>query len=87
MGRAARCRTVAAQRGNTAVKYLVLALIRFYQLTLSRMMPPSCRYEPSCSRYTYEAVQKYGAFKGGWMGLKRIGRCHPLSPGGYDPVP
>lgn len=78
---------MAVERGNAAVKYFVLALIRVYQLTLSRWMPPSCRYEPSCSRYTYEAVQKYGAIRGGWMGLKRIGRCHPLSPGGYDPVP
>jgi hypothetical protein len=69
------------------LKYIALAIIRFYQLTLSRVMPPSCRYDPSCSRYTYAAIHKYGLFKGGWLGLKRIGRCHPLSPGGYDPVP
>jgi putative membrane protein insertion efficiency factor len=69
------------------MKYLALALIRGYQLTLSRALPPSCRYDPSCSHYTYEAIQKHGLLKGGWMGLKRIGRCHPLSPGGYDPVP
>ena len=69
------------------MKYVALAIIRVYQKTLSRMLPPSCRYDPSCSHYTYEAVQKHGLIKGGWMGLKRIGRCHPLSPGGYDPVP
>lgn len=69
------------------MKIIALALIRLYQLTLSRALPSSCRYEPSCSHYTYEAIQKYGFIKGGWLGLKRIGRCHPLSPGGYDPVP
>ena len=69
------------------MKLIGLALIRLYQLTFSRILPPSCRYEPSCSHYTYQAVQRYGLLKGGWMGLRRIGRCHPLSPGGYDPVP
>ena len=69
------------------MKYLLLGLIRLYQLTFSRVMPPSCRFEPSCSHYGYEAVQKYGAIKGGWMAVRRIGRCHPLNPGGYDPVP
>jgi len=69
------------------MKYLALAIIRLYQKTFSRALPPSCRYDPSCSHYTYEAIQKHGLIKGGWLGLKRIGRCHPLSPGGYDPVP
>ncbi len=69
------------------MRIIALALIRFYQLTLSRALPASCRYDPSCSHYTYEAIQKYGVIKGGWMGLQRIGRCHPLSPGGYDPIP
>ncbi len=69
------------------MKQIGLALIRLYQFTFSRILPPSCRYEPSCSHYTYQAVQRYGLLKGGWMGLRRIGRCHPLSPGGYDPVP
>lgn len=69
------------------MKRITLYLIRLYQNTISRALPPSCRFTPSCSHYTYEAVEKYGFFKGGWMGLKRIARCHPLNPGGYDPVP
>jgi len=70
-----------------SMKWIFLAIIRFYQLTFSRVLPPSCRFTPSCSHYGYEAIQKYGAIKGGWMAIKRIGRCHPFSPGGYDPVP
>jgi len=66
---------------------LALGLIRLYQLTLSRILPPSCRFTPSCSVYTYQAIEKYGVVKGGWLGAKRISRCHPLNPGGYDPVP
>lgn len=69
------------------MKVIGLFAIRIYQRTFSRMLPPSCRFEPSCSQYTYQAIEKYGLLKGGWMGLQRIGRCHPLSPGGYDPVP
>jgi putative membrane protein insertion efficiency factor len=64
-----------------------MGAIRVYQLTLSRMLPPSCRFIPSCSEYTLQAIAKYGALKGGWLGVKRIGRCHPFHPGGYDPVP
>lgn len=66
---------------------VVLVLIRAYQLTLSPLLGNSCRYEPSCSRYTYEAVQRYGWARGSWMGVKRIARCHPFAKGGYDPVP
>lgn len=69
------------------MKYLLLGMIRLYQMTFSKVMPPSCRFYPSCSAYGYEAVRKYGAIKGGWMAFRRIGRCHPLNPGGYDPVP
>lgn len=69
------------------MKYIGLALIRFYQLTFSKVLPPSCRFEPSCSRYTYQAIDKYGLLKGSWMGFKRILRCNPFNPGGYDPVP
>ncbi|HAY14221.1 MAG TPA: membrane protein insertion efficiency factor YidD [Armatimonadetes bacterium] len=61
-------------------------MIRLYQKG-TRWMPPSCRYTPTCSQYTLEAIQKYGLLKGSWLGLKRIGRCHPGRPGGHDPVP
>lgn len=69
------------------LKRLALLLIRLYQMTLSRVLPPSCRFTPTCSVYTYQAIDKYGFFKGGWLGIKRISRCHPFNPGGYDPVP
>jgi putative membrane protein insertion efficiency factor len=69
------------------MKIIALALIRFYQRVLSPVIPSNCRYDPTCSHYTYEAVQKHGAFKGLWLGMKRIARCHPLGPSGYDPVP
>ncbi|MBI5879032.1 MAG: membrane protein insertion efficiency factor YidD [Chloroflexi bacterium] len=69
------------------MKRLLMGLIRLYQMTLSQVLPSSCRFTPSCSAYGYEAIQKYGALKGGWMAIKRIGRCHPWNPGGYDPVP
>ncbi len=69
------------------MKKIGLGMIRFYQMTWSQVFPPSCRYMPTCSEYTYEAIQKYGFFKGCWMGAKRISRCHPFHPGGYDPVP
>lgn len=69
------------------MKYLALGLIRLYQLTLSPLLPPSCRFEPTCSRYGYEAIDRFGFFKGGWLAIKRISRCHPFHPGGYDPVP
>ncbi|MGD2040594.1 MAG: membrane protein insertion efficiency factor YidD [Anaerolineae bacterium] len=69
------------------MKYLLLGVIRLYQMTFSKALPPSCRFTPSCSHYGYEAIEKYGALKGGWMAIKRIGRCHPFNPGGYDPVP
>ena len=69
------------------MKYIGLCLIRLYQLTLSPLLPPSCRFTPSCSHYTYEAIDKYGLIKGSWLGFKRILRCNPFNPGGYDPVP
>jgi hypothetical protein len=62
------------------------ALIRAYQRS-TRWMPPSCRFTPSCSQYTLEAVERHGLLKGSWLGLKRICRCHPFHPGGHDPVP
>lgn len=66
---------------------LALGLIRLYQHTFSRVLPPSCRFKPSCSEYGYQAIERYGVLRGGWLALRRIGRCHPFSPGGYDPVP
>ncbi|RJQ37066.1 MAG: membrane protein insertion efficiency factor YidD [Dehalococcoidia bacterium] len=66
---------------------LALGLIRLYQQTISVVMPPSCRFQPTCSQYTYEAISRYGLFKGVRLGIARLARCHPFHPGGYDPVP
>ncbi|HDN79663.1 MAG: membrane protein insertion efficiency factor YidD [Chloroflexi bacterium] len=73
--------------GALQVKKVALWGIRFYQRFISPSLPPSCRFYPSCSEYTYQAIEKYGLLKGGWLGIKRISRCHPWNPGGYDPVP
>jgi len=64
-----------------------ILLIKIYQLFVSPLFPSSCRYTPTCSHYTAEALKKYGLFKGGWFGIKRILRCHPWGGNGYDPVP
>jgi len=69
------------------MKKLALGLIKLYQLTLSQVMLSSCRFAPSCSQYTYEAISKFGFFKGIWLGGRRLVRCHPFHGGGYDPVP
>jgi putative membrane protein insertion efficiency factor len=63
------------------------ALIRFYQIALSPLFPSACRFQPTCSVYTYEAIEKHGALKGSWLGAKRLARCGPWTKGGYDPVP
>jgi uncharacterized protein len=62
-------------------------LIRLYQRTLSRLLPNVCRFQPSCSQYAVEAYQRYGFWRGSWLALRRILRCHPFNPGGSDPVP
>lgn len=69
------------------MKTILIFIVRAYQVALSPYLPNSCRYTPTCSHYMIQAVQKHGALKGGWMGLKRIGRCHPWGGHGYDPVP
>jgi hypothetical protein len=65
----------------------LIVLIKIYQLLISPLFPPSCRFSPTCSHYTLEALKKYGILKGGWLGFKRIIRCHPWGGSGYDPVP
>ena len=67
--------------------WLSIFLIRLYQLVISPGLPSSCRFAPSCSAYTLEAVQRHGALWGIWLGARRLVRCHPWHPGGYDPVP
>jgi putative membrane protein insertion efficiency factor len=69
------------------VQRIVLSVIRFYQRFISPLLGSNCRFYPTCSHYMAEAIAKYGVVKGGWMGLRRIGRCHPWHEGGYDPVP
>jgi putative membrane protein insertion efficiency factor len=66
-------------------KTVGVGLIKLYRIVFF-WLPSSCRFEPTCSRYTEQAIEKYGLFKGSWMGAKRIARCHPWNPGGYDPV-
>jgi putative membrane protein insertion efficiency factor len=69
------------------VKQLFILIVRGYQLWIGPLLPPSCRYYPTCSVYALEALEKYGALRGGWMATRRILRCHPLHKGGFDPVP
>lgn len=69
------------------MRAVLIALIHFYQKYISPMLGSNCRYYPSCSHYTAEAIERYGALRGAWMGIKRISRCHPWASGGFDPVP
>lgn len=69
------------------MKWLALSLIRLYQRTLSRVLPPSCRFVPSCSEYGHEAIERYGVFRGGALAVWRVARCNPWGGHGYDPVP
>ncbi|HEX6433482.1 MAG TPA: membrane protein insertion efficiency factor YidD [Gemmatimonadales bacterium] len=66
---------------------LLATAIRGYQVVLSPLLPPSCRFMPSCSQYALEAVTRHGALRGGWLAARRLARCHPFNPGGFDPVP
>lgn len=82
-----RLRDLPVRIGNLP-RFLLLAPIRLYQLTLSRTLPPNtCRFHPSCSHYGYRAIYKHGAIKGGRLAIWRVLRCNPFNPGGFDPIP
>lgn len=80
-------RTVWRSRVRNPLTWLLLLLVRAYQYTVSPLLGPVCRYEPSCSRYGFEALWRHGALRGSWLTLRRLSRCHPWSAGGVDPVP
>ncbi|MFQ5583144.1 MAG: membrane protein insertion efficiency factor YidD [Calditrichia bacterium] len=69
------------------MKLILLYLVRFYQKVISPFLQPSCRFYPTCSEYSFGAIEKHGVFRGFWLSIKRILKCHPFHPGGYDPVP
>ena len=69
------------------MRTLLILVVRAYQVVLSPLLPAACRYQPTCSHYAIEALEKHGALRGSWLAVKRIGRCHPFRPGGFDPVP
>ena len=69
------------------MRLVIRLMIRLYQLLVSPLLGPRCRFYPSCSQYALDALDEYGVWRGSWLALKRLARCHPLHPGGYDPVP
>lgn len=68
------------------MQIIVVSVLKGYKLLLSPLLPSACRYRPTCSEYMLDAVEQYGVLRGVWLGLKRLGRCHPFHQGGYDPV-
>ncbi|MGB7925965.1 MAG: membrane protein insertion efficiency factor YidD [Pyrinomonadaceae bacterium] len=68
------------------MRVVLVSILRLYKAAISPLLPPSCRFVPSCSEYAREAIERYGSVRGSWMGVRRILRCHPFHPGGYDPV-
>ena len=85
---AAHSAPIAADRTKPGVlAYTLLAFLRGYQVLLSPIVGGACRFEPSCSRYMIEAIERHGAGRGAWLGLRRLARCHPFGSHGYDPVP
>jgi putative membrane protein insertion efficiency factor len=73
--------------GDQHMRRFLILLVTLYQQLISRWLPPRCRFHPSCSCYAKQALEHHGALRGSWLSLRRILRCHPLNPGGYDPVP
>lgn len=73
--------------GDLGMKIILIGLIKGYRLFISPLFPPTCRFQPTCSMYAIQAIERFGVFRGGWMSICRILRCHPFHPGGYDPVP
>jgi uncharacterized protein len=73
--------------GRNVMRGILIFFVRAYQVGISPLLPSSCRYYPSCSVYAIEALQKHGAWHGGWLTIRRLARCHPFRPGGFDPVP
>jgi putative membrane protein insertion efficiency factor len=69
------------------MRQILVGLVRLYQIFLSPLLPAACRYYPTCSAYALEALERHGPWRGSWLAIKRIGRCHPFHPGGFDPVP
>ena len=90
MTTAAICRAFSRalpSRLGRDMRAVFVAVLRFYKRFISPLLPPMCRFEPTCSMYMMQAIEKYGVLRGGWMGLRRLSRCHVFNPGGWDPVP